>query len=202
MSWASPASTSISTTGWVSICALSSVPSLHPYSLTFINFHPNVLLSSRWNVYDTTEVHPATSLSTRQPPVFNYLSIIHTNILERELRPHRLVMIQRPNGNEQRAGRRACFQEQARLNKHTHLHCFRCVPFNPWEAPSFEGIRKCSTSKPNTLALFMGKQYSKGASDLVHWCRRIAEPTHKAKQACVAWVSCNLHISAATLLNR
>lgn len=87
VSWASLASTRICTTGWVSICALSSVPSLHPYSLTFINFHPNVLLSSRWNVYDTTEVHPATSLSTRQPPVFNYLSIIHTHILERELPP-------------------------------------------------------------------------------------------------------------------
>lgn len=34
--------------------------------------------------------------------------------------PQRLVMIQRPNGNEQRAGRRARFQEQARLHKHTH----------------------------------------------------------------------------------
>lgn len=58
-----------------------------------------------------------------------------------------------------------------------------CVPFNPWEAPRFWGISKCSTSKQNTLARFTCKHDSKCASDVVQWCRRTAEPTRKAKQA-------------------
>lgn len=143
---------------WLSISALSSVPSLHPYSLIY------ALIPLQRNVYNITGGCILTQLLIYQLPVFNYLSIINKHISEHELSHNVLCQFK----GQIEINRRICKQEQVCTHEQSHKNgadsfghgpaLFQVNAFQFFENSKLWGIRKRNTSNQNIRAPFLGKQ--------------------------------------------